>query len=278
MFHSRRRGGFAKGSCKQTGVKPPGVTSGGGATPEVTSSGVGERARCTGRVRFAISIALSLLGVVAAAPFAFAAPQAVEVDRVIVRFTSPETGGVDTPRFVLEHVLKFEARLEALADPDFSPTETRPYLERHVEQALERHIGETLLASLRIEPAPNAEQLSRQMESARLMLVQRVGGLALFRAAQRAESIGAADLRDLLQRRARASFYLDRMVAPMLSPSDAELSSLHRAGQTPYAEVKFERARTLIRRWYVARRLSEAVQSFFQNARSRIHVTYLAEP
>ena len=36
-------------------------------------------------------------------------------DRTSVRFVSPETGGPAHPRFVLQRVLAFEARLEAMA-------------------------------------------------------------------------------------------------------------------------------------------------------------------
>ena len=42
----------------------------------------------------------------------------VLVDRAVVRFEAPETGGARRPRFVFERELSFEARLEALADPD----------------------------------------------------------------------------------------------------------------------------------------------------------------
>ncbi len=42
----------------------------------------------------------------------------VLVDRAVVRFEAPETGGARRPRFVFERELAFEARLEALSDPD----------------------------------------------------------------------------------------------------------------------------------------------------------------
>ena len=37
----------------------------------------------------------------------------VAVDRAVVRFAAPETGGARHPRFVFEQELSFEARLES---------------------------------------------------------------------------------------------------------------------------------------------------------------------
>src|SRR3954463_14107996 len=69
----------------------------------------------------------------------------VTVDRAVVRFEAPETGGARHPRFVFERELSFEARLEALADPDRAALGEAPYRDRHVTAALDRHIAETIL-------------------------------------------------------------------------------------------------------------------------------------
>jgi hypothetical protein len=82
------------------------------------------------------------------APVAHAEP--VRVDRAVVRFTAPELGGARSPRFVLGRQLAFEARLEALSDSERAGV----YRERHLSAALERHVAETLLAGLRIDPSP----------------------------------------------------------------------------------------------------------------------------
>lgn len=202
---------------------------------------------------------------------------AVPLDRAVVRFVAPETGGVRSPRFVFERVLAFEARLEALGDPDRAPGETLPYRERHVRSALERHMAEELLASLRIDPEPTARDLARQAEAARLILHQRAGGADKVAQAAAAEGIDDREILRILRRQARASLYLDRMVAPMLSPSDAELRNLHRTVATPFKRLPFERARAPLYRWYVSRRLTAALGSFYQNARSRIEVTLLSD-
>jgi hypothetical protein len=200
----------------------------------------------------------------------------VPVDRALARFWAPDTGGVQSPHFVYERVLAFEARLEALADPNRS-LGAQPYRARHVNDALERHIAETLLASLRIDPEPDEAALIRQIQSARARLLERVGGEDALARAALAEGLGARDLLQMLRRQARASLYLDRMVATMLDPSDAELRTLHRTRHNPFRELPFERIEPGLRRWYVGQRLAAAVQSFYQNARSRITFTPLSE-
>jgi hypothetical protein len=196
------------------------------------------------------------------------------VDRAVVRFYAPETGGVERPRFIYERRLAFEARIEALADRD-RMSEAEPYRERHVSAALERHISEVLLASLRIEPEPSEVVLSRQMELARKLLSDRVGGEDALLSAQRGEGVSSAELSSILRRQARASLYLDRMVAPMLRPSDAELEAIQRSAPAALQNEPFARARPLLMRWYVSRRLGSAMASFFQEARSRVTITLL---
>ncbi len=212
---------------------------------------------------------------VASQAFGSALASPVTVDRAVVRFTAPETGGVRAPRFVLERVLAFETRLVALADPSYRPGQGPVYRESHVRSALERHIAETLLASRGIDPEPAPEELTRQTRAARLVLLQSVGGVEALNAAAKAEGIGEREILRILRRQARASLYLDRMVAPMLEPSDAELRSIHRTVQTPFRGRQFSEVAAQLRRWYVSRRLAIALQSFYQNARSQLSVTIL---
>lgn len=195
------------------------------------------------------------------------------VDRVVVRFVAPETGGVRSPRFITQRLLAFEARLEALADPDRIPGDQRPYRDRHVRAALERHITETLLAASHIDPEPTDAELTRQTRAARLMLLARIGGEKALAAAARAEGIDNREVIGILRRRARASLYLDRMVTPMLKPSEAELRNIHRTVQTPFKNKPFSQVETALQRWYVSRRLAAALASYYQNARSRVDVT-----
>jgi hypothetical protein len=198
----------------------------------------------------------------------------VLVDRAVVRFTAPELGGARSPRFVLGRVLAFEARLEALADPD---RRDAAYRERHLSAALERHIAETLLAGLRIDPEPTAGELSSQAEAAGRLMAGRAGGIENLEHAARAEGIGRRELTALWQRQARASLYLDRMVSPMLAPSDAELRALYRSERTPFRDAPFETLLPALRRWYVASRLEAALAAYYQNARSRLRIVLLEE-
>lgn len=201
-----------------------------------------------------------------------ASPARSIVDRTVVRFTAPETGGNVSPRFIFERVLAFEARVEALADPAHRSSELAPYSETHVRAAMERHIAETLLASLSIDPKPSARTIEAQMNLAQAMLVHQVGAERL-RAAAASEGIDTQELRRLFRRRALASLYLHHMVAPMLAPREAALRELHQ--KTPLASQPFDKVKSELARLYVSRALGEAVSAFYQNARSRLNVTIL---
>jgi len=227
--------------------------------------------------RWALRLSLVVVLVTGHATWAHAEP--VIVDRAVVRFLAPETGGARSPRFIFARTLAFEARLEALTDPDRRLSRVAlPYRERHVRGAMERHIAETLLASLRIDPEPSAKELARQTEVARRMLFERAGGAMAVQQAAREEGLDSRELTSILRRQARASLYLDRMVAPMLAPSSAELRNIHRSAPTPFRTRAFEEIEPALRRWYVSRRLGAALEAFFENARSRVEVTLLAPP
>jgi len=111
--------------------------------------------------------------------------ESIVVDRVVVRFDAPEAGGPAHPQFILERELAFEARLEALADANRADR-SRPYLDRHVRAALERHIAEELLAHLAMDPEPSATEIETRAKFARAVLEQRVGGGEALVAARRA--------------------------------------------------------------------------------------------
>jgi hypothetical protein len=213
---------------------------------------------------------LLLAALLSAAP---AGAQPITLDRAVVRFYAPETGGVEHPRFIYERRLGFEARIEALSDQDRGSEEA--YRERHVSAALERHISEVLLSSLRIDPEPSEAVMARQVELARKLMSDRVGGEEALRSAQLAEGISSAELSGILRRQARASLYLDRMVAPMLRPSDAELEAIQRSAPAALQNEPFMRVRPLLLRWYVSKRLQSAMSSFFQEARTRVTITLL---
>src|SRR5262249_28895672 len=124
----------------------------------------------------------------------------VLIDRVVVRWHAPETGGPASPQFVFERELAFAARLESLADPAPEPG---PSHDRHVPAALERHIAETLLAARPIVPPLDPKALGRRAETARAILEARVHGRLKLLEAARAEGIGSDELDALLIRQAK---------------------------------------------------------------------------
>jgi hypothetical protein len=202
-------------------------------------------------------------------------PSGVLIDRVVVRWQAPETGGPQSPQFIFERELAFEARLESLSDPDAEPG---PYHDRHVRAALDRHIGESLLAALPIVPPPDPAALSARAEAARAILEQRVKGRQNLLAAAAAEGIGDAEIDALLRRQARAGTYLHTMIAPMFAPSEVELRDIWRTGATPFKDQPFDEIKPALSRWYVGQRLAQATEAYFQNARSRVVINVSRRP
>lgn len=196
------------------------------------------------------------------------------VDRAVVRFSAAEAGGRERPHFIYERELAFEARLVALSDPAFRRGH-EAFRRHHLQGALERHIAEVLLSGLRLEERPSAGAMGRQVEAARAMLEQQVGGAEVLDAAARAEGIGRAELDRLFRRQAKASFYLDSMVTPMLEPGELELRRAYRSGKTPFSDMPFDQARPLVERWYVGQALRTAAANFYQSARARLKIEFL---
>lgn len=203
-------------------------------------------------------------------------PSAKLVDRAVVRFAAPEIGGLRSPRFIFHHELAFEARLEALTDSEYPANSERPYLERHLHAATERHIAETLLAALRVEPMATERAIEEQSENARRILLDRIGGPEMLDRAARQEGLSEGDVSSLFRRRARAGIYLDRMVAPMLAPSSAELRQVFASESHPYRNLSYEKALPLLRRWVIGQRLRESFDLYYQNARQRLTIVMLA--
>jgi hypothetical protein len=227
------------------------------------------------RLGFLLGGASLVFSVWAGGSPALAAPL---VERAVVRFTAPELGGVVNPRFVFERELAFEARLEALAEPSFAPSDELPYRTTHVKAALERHIAETILESLPCSPAPSSQEIELRVLSARQALAQRVGGQDRVIDAARREGLAAREVFRFLQRQARASIYLDRMVAPMLEPTSAELQALHQSGRTPFSRQDYETVREPLRSWVVSSRLRAAVVSYYEAARTRLNLHVIPKP
>ncbi len=206
-----------------------------------------------------------------ASPASARAEGASLVDRVMGRWQVVEAGKPGKARPIFARELAFEARLEAMAAGD---APTGALTEPQVRAALARHVTESLLAELPLDPAPSPAKVGEQAARARRVLVARVGGEERLRAALERERLSTDELDAMLRRTARASLYLDRMVAPQVDPTELELRQLHATGQTPFSKARFEDIAAELRRWVVAQRLAEAVDAFYQRARSRVIITW----
>jgi hypothetical protein len=222
--------------------------------------------------RTLVSYALLLAATLAAKDAG--AEERILVDRVVAKWRLVEqaTDRRVPERLIFARVLSFEARVEAMAAGE--PPDTK-IVDRHVRLALSRHVTEELLENLPLDPPPTPSEIAKRAEAGRQALLVRVGSSERLEAAMALERIDENDLGSLLRRSARASFYLERMVAPLVEPTELELRELHAAGQTPFAGEPFERKVEAIRRWVLAQRLAAAVDGFWQQARSRLVIQWL---
>ena len=227
----------------------------------------------------AAPVVLAALAVTAAGPARAETAQARAVlDRAVVRFYAPETGGTAHPRFVDQRMLAFEARLESMAE--------RPegigdgYQDRHVRAALEHHVGEEMLASLAHkligglpqDRRPSDEDIARVGKDLGDALFERLGGKSQVESAAAAEQLDAAELEGVLHRQALAAWYLDRAVSPILQPTEEQLREVFRTSTHPYRGRPFDQVRTELSRWFVMERVRAAETAFYQGARTRVVV------
>jgi len=200
------------------------------------------------------------------------------LERVAVRFYAPETGGTARPRFVMQRMLAFEARLEAMSEkPDGTGED---YQERHLRAALEHHVAEEMLASLAdkligdIPPSkrPTAADLAALQKQVGGAVFEQLGGRTRVEEAAAGEQIDAAEVDGLMHRGALAAWYLDRAVSPLLSPGDEQLREVYRTSAHPYRGHPFEQVRPLLERWFVVQRVRVAEGAFLQAARARVRI------
>ena len=199
------------------------------------------------------------------------ATKVVLVDRVVARWTSSEHGLDQNPHAIYGRELAFEARLEAMTAGEAPDA---PITERYVRAALNRHIAESLLAFLPIDPAPTPEVIGERATAAARVLEARVGGSDKIAIAARHEGISSSEIDAMHRRSARASLYLDRMVLPELEPTKIELVELYGSGTTPYSKEPFENVESDLKRWAMAKRLNDALDTFYQRSRSRVTLTF----
>lgn len=192
------------------------------------------------------------------------------VDRVAVRFVSPETGGPARPRFVTEREVALFTRLEALAErTSLGPTE---YPERYVRTAVDRIVARAMLASLMIQRGSEPPDLPRLAAEMRADLADRVGGPAQLEDAMKKEGFDESEITAFLYDQVRAAFYVDKLVTPIFTVTEDALREAFRTTLHPYRTSKFEDARVRFKRWLTVERLRAAEIEFLQGARSRLRV------
>jgi hypothetical protein len=212
---------------------------------------------------------------------AHAQPAPIVIDRAAVRFFAPETGGADHPRFVLERILAFEARLEAMSENGRGIGDAPQA--RDVQNALEHDVAEQVLASLAAKliedsPAdkrPAPDEIDRVERTLTAAALERLGGRARVDAAAAAEGLDASEVDALLTRGGFAAWYLDRAVAPLLHPSDEQLREVYRTAAHPFRGQPFDQAHDALARWFVVDRLRVAEASFLQAARSHVKIVVM---
>ncbi|MBX3218489.1 MAG: hypothetical protein KF850_41165, partial [Labilithrix sp.] len=91
--------------------------------------------------------------------------------------------------------------------------------------------------------------------------------------AMKQEGIDDEELLSFLRDEVRATYYVDRAIAPILSVTEDSLREAYRSTLHPFRGAKFDDARGSLRRWLVTERLRAAELEFLQGARARIKVT-----
>lgn len=216
----------------------------------------------------------SFIAVLAA--LALAAPASAEdskvADRVAVRFIAPETGGAAHPRFFTERELGFFTRIEALFEQ--SPLGENEYPERYVRTAVDRLVARTMLASLQVQRGIEPPDLNKLALEGRAELEARFGqnGEKVLADLMKREGIEEDELLAFLRDQARATFYVDRTITPILVVSEDALREAYRTTIHPFRNQKFDEARVKLRRWLVVERLRAAETEFLQSARQRVRI------
>lgn len=229
------------------------------------------------RLATAVAAAMAVAVAVAVAPASFAEDKKkpVLVDRVAVRWSTTDRGVTTTPQIIFARELAFEARLEAMAGGEAPDA---PLTERWIRQALNRHISEALLSLLPLDAEPTADDIAKRADAASTVLEARVGGIEKIAKALELEGLSVDELAAIHRRSARASLYLDRMIAPQIEPTRQELVDLQASATTPYTKEPFDKVEEKLRRWLLAQRLNDTLDSFFQKSRSKIVVTWAQPP
>lgn len=213
--------------------------------------------------------ACALLGVCALFGAGVARADVSLVDRVAVRYTTPETGGATRVRVLTERELVFLGHIEAVLEGIEDPSS-----ERTIRAAAERAMADDMLSSLLVRRGAEPMELERIGKELREELCLRLSGCAELGKWLRAAGLTETELREMLLVKGRALFYIHRFVSPVMRPSEEELREAFRTTPSPYRDARFEDVRAAFARYLVFERLRLAEVEFFQAARNRVRVAF----
>lgn len=204
-------------------------------------------------------------------PSAGGPPVPVPIDRIAVRYVTPETGGNARPRFLSERELAFFARIEASIEG--APIEGEEYPERYVRSATDRLVARAMLASLLVQRGSEPPDLPRLAAEARSELAERFGPPGALEAALKQEGLDEGELGAFLRDQVRATYYVDRVITPIIAVTEDSLREAYRSVVHPFRKEKFDEARPKLKQWLVVERMRVAELEFLQGARARIRIS-----
>ena len=230
------------------------------------------------------AVSFCVFGLLCAVPKSEGVARAAVLDRVVARFSDPESGdAAGGLRFVMMRELILEAWLAAYekAAPGETPT---GFDDKDLRNALERHVIEEVLSE-RLPSSTPASKITAGVDHARLALRIAVSdasatsssapgriGEILSKASGGVPSGGAAELESILLRRARAEAYLELAVAEPVDVTEGELRAAWAHPPKMLEGMDFEQAVPTLRVLVRAARLREAAQAYYQAVRARLHL------
>ena len=225
--------------------------------------------RAAGHAASAIAAVLSVA--IAIVPAA-AAPSKV-IDRVVARFSDPESGqGGGAIRFVMMRELILDAWLVAYerAAPGTTPV---GFDDKQLRTAVERHVIEEVLSERLGDTVP-ANVIVKRTDEARTALGLLVGTgrveEALAAASGGVPGGGVVELASILRRRARAEIYLELAISQPAEVGEADLRAAFAKPPVALVGKTFDEAAPALRIFLRSSRLREASQAYYQAVRGRL--------
>lgn len=133
-------------------------------------------------------------------------------------------------------------------------------------------VARTMLSSLQIQRGVEPPDLGKLALEGRAELEARLGGEKPLADLLKHEGIDEEELLAFMRDQARAMWYVDRTVTPILVVSEDALREAYRTTLHPFRNQKFDEVRVKLRRWLVVERLRAAETEYLQSARTRVRI------